>query len=56
MRQTTINEVAKDRNIVNQDVCCMIYVKYLYVNLVKSSFKKALESEKNYGRSYALPS
>ena len=36
MRQPTINEVVKDRDAVNKDVCRMIYAEGLSFNLVKS--------------------
>src|SRR5436190_4887368 len=57
MKQPTMNEMVKDKELVNEEVCRMIYAEGLPFNLVKSQyFKKALEAVANYGRGYNPPS
>src|SRR5438309_1359434 len=57
LRQTTLNEIVKDSNAVNEEVCRMIYAEGLPFNLVRSSyFKKAVEAIANFGKGYTPPS
>lgn len=56
IRQMTINKAVKDRDTVNEDVCCLIYAKGLPFKLVKSPFfEETLESVGNYGKGNQPP-
>ncbi|XP_027915185.1 uncharacterized protein LOC114174548 [Vigna unguiculata] len=55
-KQTTINEMFKDRELVIQDICNCIYGNSLPFNLVKSSlFSQMLKSVGEYGKGLKPP-